>query len=298
MTLNLAQLRAFVAVVDEGGFGAAAPVLGISQSAVSHAVAALERTVGAPVLYRGAAPATPTTIGVQLLEHARTALAATQAIMDLAATHRDSPVGLLRLAAPPTVCHGLLPELVATWKADFPRVSVKIFEGEDDEVETWLSGGTVDAAVLINPDGDRGALLGTDEFQALLRADHPLAGESELHPADLTDDPLLLCSCTGCERQLRELYRLAALPLTATHWVSGLSTQLDMVREGLGISIVPDLIRSMIGDELVLVPLNPTVRRRLILTGPPQGSWHPSVTALIGSLERQLDDVAPAATHP
>ncbi|MFD1050687.1 LysR family transcriptional regulator, partial [Kibdelosporangium lantanae] len=38
MTVNLAQLRAFLAVVDEGGFSAAAPALGISQSAVSHAV--------------------------------------------------------------------------------------------------------------------------------------------------------------------------------------------------------------------------------------------------------------------
>ncbi|MEU4742777.1 LysR family transcriptional regulator, partial [Actinosynnema sp. NPDC023658] len=46
MALNFAQLRAFLAVVDEGGFGTAAEALGITQSAVSHAVAALERTLG------------------------------------------------------------------------------------------------------------------------------------------------------------------------------------------------------------------------------------------------------------
>jgi DNA-binding transcriptional LysR family regulator len=79
--INIAQLRAFVAVVDEGGFGSAAAALGITQSAVSHAVAALERTVGTQVIHRGGG-ASPTPFGQRMLDHARAALAATEAIGD------------------------------------------------------------------------------------------------------------------------------------------------------------------------------------------------------------------------
>ena len=291
MTVNLAQLRAFVAVVDEGGFGAAAPVLGISQSAVSHAIAALERSVGAPVLHR-CGTVRPTSFGSQLLGPARDAIAAAEAITGLAAEQSRSPAGLVRLAAPPSACQGLLPPLLTWWLAEFPRVTIRVFEGEDDEVADWLRAGTVEAAVLVNPDPPQGAVIGTDTFQALLRTDHPLAGETEVNLADLADDPLLLCSCGGCERQLHDLYRRAGLRLAPAHWISELTTQLAMVRSGLGVSIVPGLVQSMLGDGLVLVPLRPTASRRLALTGPVGRPWHPALTALISSAEARLRGAA------
>src|SRR4030088_987462 len=105
MSLNLAQLRAFLAVVDEGGFGAAADALGITQSAVSHAVAALERTLGFRVLARHGRPGL-TAFGREGLGHARAAVAATAAMTDLAAQRGGLPTGTIKLAAPPTVCQG------------------------------------------------------------------------------------------------------------------------------------------------------------------------------------------------
>src|SRR5258708_397956 len=136
MALNLAQLRAFLAVVEEGGFGAAADALGISQSAVSHAVAALERTLGFRVLTRQGRPRL-TAFGREVLGHARAAVAATVAISDLAAQRGGLPTGTIKIAAPPTVCQGLLPALLTRWKADFPQVEVRVFEGDDDEVAEW-----------------------------------------------------------------------------------------------------------------------------------------------------------------
>lgn len=109
-----------------------------------------------------------------------------------------------------------------------------------------------------------------------------------MNVADLADDPLLLCSCGGCERQLRDLYSRAGLCLAPAHWISELTTQLAMVRSGLGVSIVPGLVQSMLGDGLVLVPLQPTASRRLALTGSPGRPWHPALAALIGSAEAWL----------
>ncbi|WP_052488895.1 LysR family transcriptional regulator [Streptomyces sp. 150FB] len=121
MAVNLPQLRALVAVVDAGGFGAAAPGLGLSQSAVSHAVASLERALGAPLLVR-AAPVRTTALGERVLPQARVALAATDAICDTAARHDQAVGGTVRLASTPTVCQGLLPALLRYWFEHLPGV--------------------------------------------------------------------------------------------------------------------------------------------------------------------------------
>lgn len=284
--INIAQLRAFVAVVDEGGFGSAAASLGLTQSAVSHAVASLERTVGAQILHRGG-PAAPTAFGQAILEHARAALAATEAIADLSAAQRAVPTGVMRLGAPPTVCQGLLPELVSRWRTEFPRVTVRVFEGEDDEVADWLAGHSIEAAVLVDPPRSTpGALLATDEFKILLPADHRLAGKASVQLSDLGSDPLLF-SGGSCERPIQQLFRDANIRLRPTHHVRELSTLFAMVRSKMGITIVPSLVHSIIDDGLVLVTLRPTRRRRLVLTGATDTPWHPALTALTNSFHPQ-----------
>jgi DNA-binding transcriptional LysR family regulator len=291
MGLNLAQLRALVAVADTGGFGLAAEELGVSQSAVSHAVAALERVLGGAVLHRtgsgagnGAGAVRCTALGEQLLPHARTAVMAADAVRNIAGRHGRSAAGTVRLAAPPTVCQGLLPALLRDWSAGLPRIRVRVFEGDDDEVAAWLESGTADAAVLVDPDPvpAGGRLLGEDTFQALLRRDHPLAGQPVIEATDLDDDELLV-SAGGCERQIRELYRRAGARFTPVHRIRGLGTLISMVRAGVGVSIVPDLTRSMVPAGLVLVPLRPAARRRLVLSGPATRPWHPAVSALVES---------------
>ncbi|HEX4520266.1 MAG TPA: LysR family transcriptional regulator [Gaiellaceae bacterium] len=285
MRINLAQLRAFVAIVDEASFGAAAETLGITQSAVSHAISSLERTAATPVIVRGTSGPILTSFGTELLKHARVAVAAAEAITDLAAAQAGSPHGVVRLAAPPTVCIGMLPDLVAYWHTEFPRVTVRIFEGEHDEVEEWLDARSVEAAILVDPPpSTRARLVGTDTFHALLRHDHPLANETAINLHDLEDDPLLF-SGAGCEQPIQDLYRRAGVKLIPTHRVRELGTLFAMIRCGLGVAIVPSLVRSMLDRSLILVPLCLTHQRRLALTGPPDGLWHPAVSALIASVE-------------
>jgi DNA-binding transcriptional LysR family regulator len=279
--INLAQLRAFVSVVDEGGFGSAAAALGVTQSAVSHAVAALERTAGGRVVQRTPRGNAPTAFGARLLDHARAALAATDAIGDLAAAKHGTPSGVVRLGAPPTVCQGLLPDQIPLWRSELPRISVRVFEGEDDEVEDWLGARAVEAAVLVDPPSSTpGALLATDTFQALLPREHALAGEARIEVADLAEDPMLF-SGGSCERPILDLYRRAGIRLAPTHRVRELSTLFAMVRSGLGVTIVPSLVSPMLDGSLVLVALRDSHERRLVLTGPREHAWHPAVTALI-----------------
>ncbi|SDM32550.1 LysR family transcriptional regulator [Allokutzneria albata] len=292
---GLASLRAFVAVVDAGGFAAAAERLSISQSGVSHSIAALERACGRPVLARGSCPR-PTQFGEQVLVHARVAVAAVDAVKALACGRDGQPSGVARLAAPPSVAGGLVPGLLARWRVETPAVSVEIFEGDDDEVRHWLDGGTVDLAVLTDPTPvpEGAVVVGVDRFAALLRTDHPLAAEPAVTLADLEDDPFLL-SAGGCEPRLRLLHQRAGMAFTPTHRIRQFTTLAGMVAAGVGVSVVPDLSATMLPAGVALVPITPTAERTLVLTGPTSRPWHPLAAALIDVVSRE-DDEARAAT--
>lgn len=267
MPIGVSHLRALVAVVETGGFGAAASHLGISQSAVSHAIASLERIAGRSVLCRQGAPRL-TLLGEQILEHARTAVAAVSDVEQLICRRDDRVSGELTLAAPPTVCHGLLPGLLTHWRAEFPELRISLFEGDDDEVVRWLDEATVDLAVLVDPPASRypGAVLASDRFHAVLRTDHPLAEQPEIDFADLADDEFLL-SAGGCERHIQELHRTAGTPFSPAHRVRQLSTLFAMVRAGVGVSVVPGLADGMQGADVLMLPLAQRLHRTLVLTG-------------------------------
>ncbi|GFE20770.1 MULTISPECIES: LysR family transcriptional regulator [Streptomyces] len=309
MTLNLPQLRAFLAVVDAGGFSAAAAELGMSQSAVSHAVASLERELTAPLLIR-ASPVRTTVLGAKVLPHARMALSAVRSVEQLAADAGGTMTGTVRLASTPTVCQGLVPGLLRHWREDQPRITVRVFEGDSAEVAAWLEDGTADAAVLIDPPpatagkypwSGPGIELATDEYRALLPRDHPLADEPRVDIRDLEDDPFLI-SPNGCEARVRTLHSLAGLRFSPTHRVRDLATLISMVQAGLGVTVLSEVSRSLIPSDLVLLPLQPQTSRRLVLTGPQARPWHPALRTLAesaaGHLVRSVSrPAAPAEGH-
>ncbi|MFE7015520.1 LysR family transcriptional regulator [Streptomyces sp. NPDC057651] len=292
MTVNLSQLRAFLTVVDAGGFSAAAAELGLSQSAVSHAVASLERELDAPLLVR-ATPVRTTALGERVVPHARTAVAAAQSVEQLAAD-AATMTGTVRLAATPTVCQGLVPGLLRHWREDQPRVTVRVFEGDSAEIATWLENGTADAAILIDPPPGPGIQLAADSYRAVLPLDHPLAGEPVVDIRDLEDDPFLI-SPNGCEDRIRTIHRLAGLRFTPTHRVRDLATLISMVQAGIGVTVLSEVSRSLIPPDLVLLPLHPQTSRRLVLTGPRAHPWHPAVRTLADSA---LDHLTVAGALP
>lgn len=266
MNVGISHLRAFVAVLDNGSFSLAATELGISQSAVSHSVATLERSLGAPVLVRSSRVRL-TEFGEQILADARQVVDSYGSIRDMASQRGGQPSGTVRIAAPPTACQGLLPDLLHRWRHRYPQVQVVILEGDDAEVEVWLREGAVELAVLVDRPSDTGVILTTDHFYALLNSDHPLASEVEIDIAELDDDPLIV-STSGCEKYVREIYRMVHRPLPGSHRVRDMGTLLTMVRSGIGVSVVPGLTSMMLDQRLVMIPLRQRVSRNLVLTGP------------------------------
>ncbi|HEY4459854.1 MAG TPA: LysR family transcriptional regulator [Pseudonocardiaceae bacterium] len=281
MGITLRQLEVFLAITDQAGFGAAASTLGMSQSSVSHSLAALEVAVDGAVVHRDT-PVRPTALGDALLPHARATVSAARAFEAAAATHNTNTAsGSISLSVPPTVARGLLPDLLRLWHQHLPHLEITVFEAVDDEIEQWLENGTVDAAFLINPDPlPPGALLvGCDAYEAVVRTDHPLANEASIDLADLLDDPLLVMTA-GFAEPARRLHAMAGVAYRPARHIRELSTLLSMVEAGIGVAILPSLAAAMLSDALTLIPLEPRLPRSIVLTGPASRPWHPNVVAI------------------
>lgn len=279
MPVTTQQLRAFVAVADSGSFTDAASELGVSQSAVSHAISGLERELDGRLVERKTLALTP--LGTQTLGHAR---AATAAIAQLEATARGdrSVSGTVRLGAVPTVCRGLLPDLLDEWATALPEVRVDVFEGDDDEMPEWLDNGFVDVAILVDPERppSESKVVDVDEYAAVVRADHPLVDLPAIPLVELAEDGMIVTS-GGCETHVRSIFATAGVDFAVRHRVRETSTLLAMIEQGFGVSVVPTLGRGMLHESLRMRPLVERRARQLVLALPENREPHPIGRALL-----------------
>src|SRR3954453_20132986 len=115
--MTLGQLAYFVAVVEHGSFTRAAEALHVSQPALSHQIALLEREAGAPLLERLPRAVTPTALGERLLPHPKAAAAAVDETHTAAQQVGDIRAGDLRVAALLSVALGIIPATIRAWRA-------------------------------------------------------------------------------------------------------------------------------------------------------------------------------------
>src|SRR5919202_3758447 len=123
------QLRYLLALADHGHFGRAANACAVTQSTLSAGIIALERQLDAGLLERGAAKRPVfTPLGLEVVERARQALAALEAVAETAAAARDPLTGPLRLGVIPTIGPFLLPRMMPALRAAFPRLRLWLRE--------------------------------------------------------------------------------------------------------------------------------------------------------------------------
>ena len=119
-------LRSFVAVVHRGGFTAAARDLGYVQSTVTAHVQALERLLGVRLLDRLPGGVIPTEAGGRLLPMAEEMLRLQDRLVQDVQPSCDAPIGIVRLAAPESLCAYRLPALVAQLRERAPGVRLSL----------------------------------------------------------------------------------------------------------------------------------------------------------------------------
>ncbi|TQS73957.1 LysR family transcriptional regulator [Rhodobacteraceae bacterium] len=261
--MNLTQLRSLIAVAEAGSFTAAAEMVGITQSGMSQALAALEETLGVKLLVRQRHGVELTAFGEQAMDHARAAFAHLEAIRQDALIAAGEETGSLRIAAFPSVFATVLPPLLRRFRKLHPCIEVVALETDDREVEVWLNAGSVDLGVVLNPADDSPAIvIGEDEWVGVLPAGHRLGRRASLGLCEIALEPFVLAT-GGCHTHARSLAEAKGISLRDVRMeVRDWASAIALVREAVGVSIVPASTLPETRKGLRVVRLDPPLHRR------------------------------------
>lgn len=239
---TLVQLRYFAAAAELGSMTAAAKQLLISQSAISTAIAALERDLGVQLLVRHHAKGlTLTPAGRDFLRELREFLAHATELGDTARGVGRSVVGDLVVGWFSTLAPFTLPELVAEFERRHPAAALRVIEDEHAQLRDYLRDGRCELAVMYAYDlgGLDVQTIGSFAPYVVVAADHRLASRSRIALRDLTPEPMILLDLPHTAEYFLSLFRSNGLPEPAVRFRSrGYETVRALVGRGLGFAIL------------------------------------------------------------
>ncbi|AGW90806.1 MULTISPECIES: LysR family transcriptional regulator [Cupriavidus] len=172
--LTFKALATFVAVARTGSVSGAAAQLGLAQSAISRQVAELEKMFGGPLFYRTGRGVRPTTLAAQVLADAEPLLSGARQLVESARGQAGKVSGMVTLGLVPAVAPLLSSRLYAAVQERLPAVRLRIVEGYSGEIETQLTQGGIDLAVL-----NRYRAEGRNSYRRLLDTALMLVGRRE-----------------------------------------------------------------------------------------------------------------------
>jgi DNA-binding transcriptional LysR family regulator len=192
--VSLRALECLVTIIEQGSVTKAAAVLHMSQPALSHQIAAVERELGTPVIERLARGTRPTAAGLAAAVEARIALAAADRAVLAARRVATGTGGRIRIACAETMTAWVLVPVLRSWRRRFPDVEfgLKEFTSADQMLEILVRGET-DITVGPRPTrtDEHVELLGREETVVVAAPDHRFAALDAVPLAELAAEPLV-----------------------------------------------------------------------------------------------------------
>jgi LysR family hydrogen peroxide-inducible transcriptional activator len=241
---SLRQLQYARAVAEELSFRRAAERCRVSQPALSSQLQELEQALGARLFERDKKRVLVTAAGRELLLRAARVLLEAEALLDAAQRFADPLSGSVRLGVIPTVSPYLLPGLTPRLRQKLPRLSVTWHEEKTELLVGLLTRGELDGAIVAQESelGDVEHLpIAKDEFVLIMPQGHPLAKRGTAAPLELRDQSVLLLDEGHCFRDQALAFCSRAKAHELEFRATSLSTLVQMVAGGAGITLLPSL---------------------------------------------------------
>ncbi|CAH0123735.1 HTH-type transcriptional regulator GltC [Microbacterium oxydans] len=265
--MDLQQLRYVVEVASTSSFTRAAERCFVTQSALSHQIAALEREIGQRLFLRSSRRVQLTEAGEAFLAQARISVVAADRAAEDAAAAGGEVVGTLRLGIIPTVTAVDVPEVLARFRAAHPAVRVELQGGNSDDLISALRRGEIDVALLglregSTPSGVGSHVLSSDALVLVMTPSHRLAGRSSLVLADAAGETFAdFPTGTSGREQSDVAFATAGVERDVAFEADSAALILGLVAAGLAITLLAPGVVSASSADLITANVDDGPRR-------------------------------------
>ena len=284
----LQHIRAFITVAQRGNFARAADDLHLSPSALTVQIRQLEEWLGVALLERSPRHVALTAAGREALPAMEKLLLDLSNIVSasqgLAAVRR----GVVTVAALPSLCAGALAECLAQFAQSHPGIEVRLRDLVAERINERVRDADVDFGIGVCSRLGHGLAFSPllrDRLCLFVRADHPLA-EGALTLAALDDQPMILTGRDSSVRaQIEQVFSERGLRLRAVMEANYMSTVLALVRNGLGITLLPESADDGEGRLVRRMLPEPGLERELGVITRSESSLSPAAARLLECLQ-------------
>lgn len=251
-------------IIEIGSFSKAAEALGYSQSAVSQMIQSLEEELSLKLLLRSRVGVKLTLEGEELYPYILKVATTYRAMLEKNNEIKGLESGVIRIGTIASISCHWLPRMIKEFQALYPNIQFILHQGDYASIPEWIKSGKIDFG-FVNPDAPSGLsniFLKEDELLAVLPQNHPLAQAEAISLKQLENEPFLLLE-EGSLSEPLEAFHSQNLEPNIKLCVHDDYTVLSMIEEGLGISILAELVLRRISYDVVTLPLTPPVTRKI-----------------------------------
>ena len=262
--MNLTKYKTLATVVELGSLTQAARQMNVTQSAVSHTLDSLERDLGFAVLKRSRAGVSLTGEGERLMPAVRSLLSSAEQLEQTASAIRGLDTGTVRIGAFTSVAVHWLPGVLKEFQNDFPNVDFRLMNGDYHDVEEWLSDRSIDIGFVNVPcalDCECIPLM-EDRLLAILPLDSRFASYPKFPLVECETEPFISL-LKSSDHDARRALEAAGVEPNVRFYTKDDYAIIAMVEQGLGMSIMPELLLKGRQYDLQILPLVPEAKRTI-----------------------------------
>lgn len=258
------KYEAFIRITETGSLTRAAEELGCTQSAISHSLSSLEEELGFSIIKRNRAGISLTIEGEKILPYVRAILNSLEQLSQTASSIRGLDSGTVRIGAFTSVAVHWLPGIIKEFQKDYPNVEIKLLNGDYHDVENWLSDGSVDLGFVSVPstlDCEVITLM-EDNLLAIVPKDSKFSNYPKFPLIECETEPFISL-LESSDHDARSALDAAGVTPNIRFYTKDDYAIIAMVEQGLGISIMPELLLKGRNDDLIILPIIPNTKRTI-----------------------------------
>lgn len=291
--MTLLSYQVFKAVVEQGSFQKAAEVLGITPSAVSHAVASMESELGTSLFIRSKNGNTLTGFGQNLLPYINAVLTSEQTLQQAVSEFAGVQSGKVRIGTFSSTCTNWVPDILHSFMEIYPDIEVDIYEGTYGDIKQWLKTGIIDFGFqsLSANENFPFEALHMDPLLCVLPKDYKKKEPLDSISFDeIRYMPFIMLQET-VDADIKDYLKNHQITYSSNCHIEDDLSALVMVESGFGFTIMPEMVLKGIPYDIDTYPFEEPGYRVVGLTTLDYDGMSPAARALYDHIVEQYKDI-------